>query len=70
VERVKIALSSRYFDVIQLQGQDVPDIDLWQPLTRLQFEALIIESRSRLKPLPTLEGYVPEGWKDAVPAAS
>ena len=29
-------------------------------------EEIVIESRSRLKPLPVLEGYVPQGWKDAV----
>jgi hypothetical chaperone protein len=39
VERAKIALSSQIFDVIQLQGDD---IDLWQPITRTQFEAIII----------------------------
>jgi len=39
VERAKIALSSQLFDVIQLQGDD---IDLWQPITRAQFEAIII----------------------------
>ena len=27
---------------------------------------VVIESRRRLKALPVLEGYVPEGWKDAV----
>jgi len=29
-------------------------------------EEVIIEPRPRLKPLPELEGYVPEGWKDAI----
>jgi hypothetical protein len=29
-------------------------------------EEIIIESKSRLKPLPVLEGYIPQGWKDAV----
>jgi hypothetical protein len=24
------------------------------------------ESKPKLEPLPVLEGYVPEGWKDAV----
>jgi len=28
--------------------------------------AVVIESRPRLQPLPELEGYVPEGWKEAV----
>ena len=27
---------------------------------------VIIESRPRLEPLPELEGYIPDGWKDAV----
>jgi hypothetical protein len=25
-----------------------------------------IEPTSQLKPLPELDGYVPEGWKDAI----
>ena len=29
-------------------------------------EEIVIESKSRLKPLPVLEGYIPEGWKDAI----
>ncbi len=29
-------------------------------------EAVAIEPIPRLKPLPALEGFVPEGWKDAV----
>ena len=29
-------------------------------------EEVVIEPKPRLKPLPVLEGYVPEGWKDAV----
>jgi hypothetical protein len=27
---------------------------------------IVIESRPRLKPLPVLKGYIPQGWKDAV----
>ena len=27
---------------------------------------VLIESRPRLEPLPELEGYIPDGWKDAV----
>jgi hypothetical chaperone protein len=38
VERAKIALSSSFFDSIQLQGED---LDVWQPVTRSQFESLI-----------------------------
>ncbi|HXH13072.1 MAG TPA: hypothetical protein VNP04_25285 [Alphaproteobacteria bacterium] len=29
-------------------------------------KALIIQPKPRLKPLPKLEGRVPEGWKDAI----
>jgi len=28
-------------------------------------ESVTIEPTSQLKPLPRLEGHVPEGWKDA-----
>ena len=27
---------------------------------------VLIESRPRLEPLPELEGYIPDGWKDGV----
>jgi hypothetical protein len=29
-------------------------------------EEVVIEPKPGLEPLPVLEGYVPEGWKDAV----
>lgn len=29
-------------------------------------QAVIIEPKHRLQPLPVLEGHVPSGWKDAV----
>jgi len=29
-------------------------------------ESVTIEPTSQLKPLPELEGHVPEGWKDAI----
>lgn len=29
-------------------------------------EMVVIEPAPSLKPLPELEGFVPEGWKDAV----
>jgi len=61
VERAKIALSSAYFDAIQLKGED---IDLWQPITRAQFEALIATETRRIEAclLDTLErsGLDPE----------
>jgi hypothetical protein len=28
-------------------------------------ESVTVEATSRLKPLPALQGHVPEGWKDA-----
>lgn len=39
-----------------------------EPLTVVleEGEAVTIEPASQLKPLPRLEGRVPEGWKDAV----
>jgi len=41
VERAKIVLSGRHFTLIELRDED---IDIWQPLTRSQFEWLIAES--------------------------
>jgi hypothetical chaperone protein len=38
VEGAKIALSTAHFALIRLSGED---IDVWQPLTRSQFESLI-----------------------------
>ena len=38
VEKAKIDLSSSHFAVIQLSGEDV---DVWQPITRTQFETTI-----------------------------
>jgi hypothetical protein len=29
-------------------------------------ESVIIKPAPRLRPLPVLEGFVPEGWKDAI----
>ena len=61
VERAKIALSSAVFDTIQLKGDD---IDLWQPITRAQFEALIATETQRIEDclLDTLErsGLAPD----------
>jgi hypothetical chaperone protein len=54
VERAKIALSTAHFTTIQLAEED---IDLWQPLTRSHFEALITEATRRVEGclLDTLE---------------
>ncbi len=29
-------------------------------------DVVVIEPQQKLRPLPVLNGYVPEGWKDAV----
>ena len=46
VERAKIALSTAIFALIRLAGDD---IDVWQPLTRSQFEALIADAARRIE---------------------
>ena len=46
VERAKIALSSAYFDLIRLTGED---IDVWQPITRSHFESLIAAETRRIE---------------------
>jgi len=54
VERAKVTLSTEHFTLIRLIGQDM---DIWQPLTRSQFEALIASAARRIKAclLDTLE---------------
>jgi hypothetical chaperone protein len=54
VERAKVALSTAHFALIRLTGQDM---DVWQPLTRSQFEAIIAEAARRIEAclLDTLE---------------
>ena len=56
VERAKIALSSASFDVIRL-SDDALGIDVWQPITRSQFESIIAVETNRIKTclLDTLE---------------
>lgn len=46
VEVAKIELSSERFAVIKLRGED---IQIWQPLTRAQFEALIDQEVGRIQ---------------------
>ena len=29
-------------------------------------ESMIVQAKQELGPLPILDGYVPEGWKDAI----
>ena len=54
VERAKVALSTARFALIRLTGED---IDVWQPLTRSQFEALVAGAARRIEAcvLDTLE---------------
>jgi len=46
VEKTKIALSSELLSAIRLSDED---IDIWQPVTRSQFEAAIAESARRVQ---------------------
>jgi hypothetical chaperone protein len=46
VEKAKMHLSESYLSVIRFAGQDV---NLWQPLTRSQFVALIAAETSRVE---------------------
>jgi hypothetical chaperone protein len=53
-ERGKVALSEAHFTLVRLTGED---IDIWQPVTRSQFEALIADPARRIEAciLDTLE---------------
>ena len=46
VERAKVDLSTAHFSLIQLEGED---IDIWQPVTRAQFEALISDMARQIE---------------------
>ncbi len=46
VERAKIALSTAHFALVRLAGDD---LDVWQPITRSQFEALIADAMNRIE---------------------
>jgi hypothetical chaperone protein len=46
VERSKIRLSERIFTTMRLAGED---IQIWQPITRSQFEALIADETHRIE---------------------
>jgi hypothetical chaperone protein len=59
VERAKIALSTATFEVMKLTGDD---IDLWQPITRSQFEAHIASETARIKSC-LLETLARSGFK-------
>jgi molecular chaperone DnaK (HSP70) len=45
VEQAKVALSDAHFALIRLASED---INVWQPLTRSQFESLIAEAARRI----------------------
>jgi hypothetical chaperone protein len=53
-ERGKVALSEAHFTLVRLTGEDM---DIWQPVTRSQFEALIADPARRIEAcvLDTLE---------------
>jgi hypothetical chaperone protein len=53
-EQGKVALSEAHFTLVRLTGEDM---DIWQPVTRSQFEALIAEPARRIQAcvLDTLE---------------
>ena len=59
-------------------GQRSLEEVLWDVVERYTYlvvlmpsgEEVVIGLKPQLKPLPVLEGYVPEGWKDAVYAES
>ena len=46
VEQAKVALSSAPFAVIEMDG---PDLDVWQPVTRSQFEMLVAGARQQVE---------------------
>ena len=46
VERAKAALSTAPFALVELVGEE---IDVWQPITRVQFEALIADAAKRIE---------------------
>jgi len=46
VEQAKIALSTDPFALIRLSGED---LNIWQPITRSQFEVLIAEAARRIE---------------------
>lgn len=57
----------------ELKGRALDDVlrevvHQGQPLTVVleNGEAVVIQPAARLKPLPVLEGFIPEGWKDAI----
>jgi hypothetical protein len=46
--------------------QDVVEKDMAIIVQLPSGKAVSIEPKPTLKPLPELEGYIPDGWKDAI----
>ena len=47
-------------------SQDVADQQVMMTVQLPDGKAVVIEPKQGLKPLPELEGCVPNGWKDAL----
>ena len=66
-------MTQRTITLDELRGHAVEDV-LREVLSRQEIltvrlpegETITVEPSPRLKPLPQLEGKVPEGWKDAI----
>ena len=66
-------MANRTIALDELKGRSLEDV-LRDVLRRQEVltvrlpegETVAIKPSPRLKPLPTLEGCVPEGWKDAI----
>lgn len=57
----------------ELKGRELDDllrevVHQGEPLTIVleDGDAVIIQPAAQLKPLPVLDGFVPDGWKDAI----
>lgn len=46
--------------------REVAKDDIYLVVQMPDGEEVVIEPKTRLKPLPVLEGYIPQGWKDAI----
>ena len=66
-------MAGQILNIEELKGISVEEV-VRQLLTRRdrltivvsEDEEVSIELKSQLKPLPVLEGKIPEGWKDAI----
>ncbi len=69
----EIKMADRALTLEELEGrplaeilQDVADQQSTMIVLLPDGREVIIEPKPCLKPLPALEGHVPEGWKDAI----